>query len=121
MVRRNCNVYLEVSKRKGKFSISPKLMILPAFHIIINSHTGVKLSDDIISVSIREFLISTSCTIGDVVVYRIPPFDLKNKLLSRLQRFVHFYTHHGLIDGVGKVSSLFIFYMNNVKPTIEGR
>ena len=113
------NVYREISKFQSEFTTSPKLIILPSFYIVIHTHSRIKLCNHIVVVSIRKVFISRSSSLGSMVVNVVPPFYFEFKCSARSQRCCKIDTHHGLINCVGQIRTIYIGNSFNFKTSIE--
>ena len=118
MVFGNGDVYLVISKVQRKFTIAPKLIVLPSLDIVVDRQAWKKLRDDIGAVIVFfEIFVSRARAVGHVVIDFVPPFDRKCKLFSAFQWRGEVYPHHGLVDRMTKGSPCGIFHRFDVEST----
>ena len=119
MIGRYCDFHIVITKLQSKFTSAPKLHILPPFYIVVNTESREKLGNCITFVPIRKWFISGATTIVKIIVNVIPPFNLKVESFSWSQWFYQIDSHHGLIDQIGKRTSIRIFHILNIETTLK--
>src|SRR5205809_2220499 len=92
-----------IAEIESKLTLSEELLILPSYHIVIYTHPGEPLADDVQVIFVFREILHPAATIVvggilDTVIDAIGPFYGERKFLTRRQTFREIHAHHRLID-----------------------
>jgi hypothetical protein len=120
MVGRHGEVHGVVAKRKGKFTLAEKLLVLPALHLVVNAHAGKKLGDGVeVILILRKILVARTAPDLHPVVDIVPPLHLDAHLASGLQCGGQVHTHHGVHHGRFQAVAGSIFHIFHFETTVK--
>ncbi len=120
MIIGNGDFYIVVAERECKLTIAPKLLVLPAFNIVVDRHTWEKLRYKIsVVIVFNEVFVTRTripkLTVGNIVV----PFKTERNSRSRRQWCWQVDAHHRLMHRIWQLHTIRVLQQIYFKTAIK--